>query len=114
MSLLHVSRRLATDSVINHSSIRTFATSSNLYSPSTHKVVLDNRTLYIDRTLAEALGWKPEKGHDAGIQLSLSGWGPTYFTITPVGTDSDRLARAVVESSNNPNVKQVLEYLKDR
>ncbi|KAI5122740.1 hypothetical protein M0805_009825 [Coniferiporia weirii] len=89
-------------------------TSATLRSPSEHRVVLDNQTLYIDQTLAEALGWKPEQGSDAGVQLSLSGWGPTYFAIAPTGSDSDRLARAVVQSSHNPKVKQVLDYLKER
>ncbi|KAH7921133.1 hypothetical protein BV22DRAFT_1019965 [Leucogyrophana mollusca] len=87
---------------------------ATIRSPSEHKVILDHQTLYIDRTLAEALGWKPEKGSDAGVQLSLSGWSPTYFAIAPTGSDSDRLARAVVESSHNPKVHEVLEYLKER
>lgn len=56
---------------------------------SEHKVILDNQTLYVDQSLAEALGWKPNS--DAGpIQLSLNGWAPTYFTITPTGSDSGR------------------------
>ncbi|KAH7919892.1 hypothetical protein BV22DRAFT_1022189 [Leucogyrophana mollusca] len=89
-------------------------TSAALRSPSEHRVVLDHQTLYVDRALAEALGWKPEKGSDAGVQLSLSGWGPTYFAIAPAGSESDRLARAVVESGHNPKVKAVLDYLKER
>ncbi|KAL4261968.1 hypothetical protein AB1N83_007124 [Pleurotus pulmonarius] len=93
---------------------RYLTTSTPARSTTEHKVVLDNKTLYIGQDLAEALGWKPEKGSDAGVQLSLTGWSPCYFTITPTGTDSDLLARAVVESSRNPNVQQVLDALKDQ
>lgn len=102
--------------LLRHSLIRArnLTTSTPVRSATEHKVVLDNQTLYIGKDLAEALGWKPEKGHDAGIQLSLTGWSPCYFTITPTGTDSDLLARAVVESSRNPNVQQVLDALKDQ
>lgn len=69
-------------------SARTFTTST---SATEHKVTLDNKTLYIDQSLAEALGWSPQSGSDAGIQLSMStmtGWGPSYFTITAAGSDS--------------------------
>ena len=59
---------------------RFMVTSTTLQSPSKHSVILDNQTLYVDQSLAEALGWKPDQGSDAGIELSLSGWGPTYFT----------------------------------
>jgi len=105
---------------------RFMATSTTLQSE--HRVILDNQTLYVDQSLAEALGWKPEEGSDAGIESSLSGWGPTYFTIAPTGSENGEsqcidisivlillcLARAVVESSHNPNVKRVLDYLKER
>lgn len=67
---------------------RFMATSTILQSPSEHRVILDNQTLYVNQSLAEALGWKPEQGSDAGIKLSLSGWGPTYFTIAPTGSES--------------------------
>ncbi|TDL27176.1 hypothetical protein BD410DRAFT_783364 [Rickenella mellea] len=102
--------------VVNHTCnfARLFASGTPRFSPSKHTVVLDNQTLYIDRDIAKALGWDPQRGSNAGIALSLSGWDPTYFTITPKGSDSDRLARSVVESGHNPNVKQVLDYLKDR
>ena len=68
-----------------------------------------------------------------GVPLTLSGWAPNYFAIARTGTDSgmsehqntfrrsllnaataDHLARATVESSRNPRVRQMLEYLKDR
>ncbi|KAI0364527.1 hypothetical protein BV20DRAFT_956031 [Pilatotrama ljubarskyi] len=84
------------------------------------KVVLeDNDTLYIDQELAEALGWTPQVAHsDSGtpgtVSLTLSGWAPHYFAIARTGSDSDRLARATVESSCNPRVQAMLEYLKDR
>jgi len=77
------------------------------------KVVLDNETLFIDQTLAEALGWKPDGSKD-GVPLTLSGWSPHYFAIAKTGSDSDLLARGTVESSRNPRVKEVLAYLKDR
>ncbi|TDL30217.1 hypothetical protein BD410DRAFT_56312 [Rickenella mellea] len=94
--------------------LRFFASSTSTRSTSKHTVVLDNQTLYIDESLAKALGWNPQHGSDVGVPLSLSGWGPSYFTITPKGSDSDRLSRSVVESGHNPNVKQVLDSLKDR
>jgi len=51
------------------------------------KVVLDGQTLYIERPLAEALGWKP--GTSAkGISLRLSGQEPKFFAITPTDTDA--------------------------
>ena len=77
-AIMHIARTRA----------RCVATSTSLQSPSEHRVILDNQTLYVDRSLAEALGWKAEQGSDAGIELSLSGWGPTYFTITPTGSES--------------------------
>lgn len=54
--------------------------------PTEHRVVLDNQTLYISQELAEGLGWKPSQSLD-GVKLSLHGWDPTFFTITPTGTD---------------------------
>jgi len=50
------------------------------------KVVLDGQTLYIEKPLAEALGWKPGTSAE-GVSLPLSGWEPKFFAITP--TDSD-------------------------
>ncbi|KAI0668856.1 hypothetical protein C8Q78DRAFT_1043332 [Trametes maxima] len=76
------------------------------------KVVLDNGTVYVDQALAEALGWTPQQAQ--GVSLTLSGWQPHYFAITRTGTDSDLLARGTVESSRNPKVQQMLDYLKDR
>jgi len=67
---------------------RSIATSTTWRSPSEHRVILDNQTLYVDQSLAQALGWKPEQGSEAGVELSLSGWGPNYFTISPAGSES--------------------------
>jgi hypothetical protein len=78
---------------ITRTHARFMATSTTLQSPSEHRVILDNQTLYVDQSLAEALGWKPEEGSDAGIELSLSGWGPTYFTIAPTGSESGESQR---------------------
>jgi hypothetical protein len=50
------------------------------------KVVLDGRTLYIEKPLAEALGWNPGTGTE-GVSLRLSGWEPRFFAITPTDTD---------------------------
>ncbi|KAJ7230672.1 hypothetical protein GGX14DRAFT_584239 [Mycena pura] len=74
------------------------------------KVVLDNNTLYVEQPVAEALGWERGKA----VQLTLSGWAPNYFAIASSGSDSDRLARGTVESSNNPKLRHVMDYLKDR
>jgi hypothetical protein len=52
------------------------------------KVVLDNNTLYVDQTIAEALGWKPDTESKDGVPLTLTGWSPHYFTIARTGTDS--------------------------
>ncbi|KAL5504824.1 hypothetical protein ACEPAH_7487 [Sanghuangporus vaninii] len=76
------------------------------------KVVLDNETLYIDKSLAEALGWTPEAGF-GGVNLRLYGWDPKYFVITPSGSDAERLAQGTVESAQNPRVQIVLNYLKE-
>ena len=50
------------------------------------KVVLDGQTLYIEKPLAEALGWNPGTSTE-GVSLRLSGWDPKFFAITPTGTD---------------------------
>lgn len=57
---------------------------------SEHKVLCDGQTLYIGQDLAEALGWQPEQGV-SGLKLSLHGWAPHYFTITPQGTDNGQI-----------------------
>ncbi|KAL5532154.1 hypothetical protein ACEPAF_5718 [Sanghuangporus sanghuang] len=76
------------------------------------KVVLDNETLYIDKPLAEALGWTSEAG-SGGVNLRLYGWDPKYFVITPSGSDAERLAQGTFESAKNPRVKTVLNHLKE-
>ena len=97
------------------------------------KVVLDGQTLYIEKPLAEALGWNPGTSTE-GVSLRLSGWEPKFFAITPTETDVgmystlvscpirkdrrqqahivDLLARATVESGKDPRVRQVLSYLR--
>ena len=50
------------------------------------KVVLDGQTLYIEKPLAQALGWDPGKSTE-GVSLRLSGWEPKFFAITPTDTD---------------------------
>ena len=59
--------------------------------PQKFTVTLDNEILYIDKELAQALGWKPNQDLD-GVPLSLHGWEPGYFTITPKGSDSGNQA----------------------
>ena len=49
--------------------------------------MLDGQTLYIEKPLAEALGWNSGTGTE-GISLRLSGWEPEFFTITPLDTDA--------------------------
>ena len=49
--------------------------------------MLDGQTLYVEKPLAEALGWSPGKSTE-GVSLRLSGWDPKFFAITPTGTDS--------------------------
>jgi len=49
--------------------------------------VLDGQTLYIEKPLAEALGWNSGTGTE-GISLRLSGWEPKFFTIAPLDTDA--------------------------
>ena len=87
--------------------------------------------LHIEQDLAKALARTPEYTTD-GVSLRLSGGGPNYFAITQKGTDasqffckndvrarvpqrktlSDLLACSTMESSRNPVVQGVLEYLK--
>ena len=62
----------------------------NRPAPREFKVILDNDTLYVDKALAEALGWKPEIGPD-GVPLTLNGWSPNYFAVARIGTDSGTL-----------------------
>ena len=42
--------------------------------------------MYIEKPLAEALGWNPGTGNE-GVSLRLSGWEPKFFAITPKNTD---------------------------
>lgn len=67
---------------------RSFSSVSPRTSPHTRhfQVVLDGETLYVEKPLAEALGWSEDSGHS--IPLRLSGWDPTFFAITQVGTDA--------------------------
>lgn len=51
------------------------------------KVTLDGDALYIDKDLAEALGWTTGLSTE-GLPLRLSGWEPHYFVITRPGTDA--------------------------
>jgi hypothetical protein len=51
------------------------------------KVLSDEQTLYIPKELAVRLGWTTELGQK-GLGLSLHGWEPTFFAITPCGSDS--------------------------
>lgn len=85
--------------------------SSQWPSPKEFRVLLDNETLYVDKDLAMALGWKPD---GPGASLTLNGVGQSYFTITPTGSDSDRLSSSTVESMQNSNVQKILAYMKDR
>lgn len=64
---------------------RAYSEASLFPQPKEYKVILDNQTLYIDQDLAKALGWKST---GEPMKLTLRGWEPTYFTITPTGTDS--------------------------
>ena len=116
------------------SAARRCSSTSSAPSRREFKVVLDNETLYVEQPLAEALGWTPDVPSEKGVSLTLSGWAPHYFAIAPTGSDSgehrgepikplilnlssqhvDRLARGTVESSRNPRVQELLEYLKDR
>ena len=58
------------------------------------KVVLDGQTLYIEKPLAEALGWSPGTSTE-GVSLRLSGWEPKFFAITPTGTDFGMLLSSI-------------------
>jgi len=53
------------------------------------KVTLDG--LYIEKELAQALGWAPGISTD-GVSLRLSGWDPHYFAVTQIGTDAGTLS----------------------
>ena len=53
------------------------------------KVTLDGQTLYIEKELAEALGWTKDTPTE-GVPLRLSGWSPNYFAITQKGTDAGK------------------------
>ncbi|PPQ80992.1 hypothetical protein CVT26_003612 [Gymnopilus dilepis] len=86
-------------------------TTSNNATHLDFKATLDGNTLYISQDAAKALGWTESTPLD-GVSLRLSGWGPHYFAITQKGTDADSLARATVESSQNPVVQATLEHLK--
>ncbi|TEB26416.1 hypothetical protein FA13DRAFT_1692224 [Coprinellus micaceus] len=81
--------------------------------PKEFKVTLDGGTLYIERGIAEALGWKSVLAAE-GVSLRLSGWAPSYFAITKKDTDADRLAMNTIEGSRDPKVQAVLEQLKRR
>lgn len=51
------------------------------------KVLLDGQTLYVGQELAEAMGWSEKMGAE-GVKLSLHGLSPTFFAVTPSGSDS--------------------------
>ena len=55
--------------------------------PKEFKVTLDGGTLYVEQEIAEALGWKGVLPAE-GVSLRLSGWAPSYFAITKMGTDA--------------------------
>ena len=111
----------------NYPRLPKFTVRSQSNSCQEFKVVLDGETLYVERSLAEALGWKHSQPQKS-VTLRLNGCAPTFFTITPSDTDSgrfsacnrfrlytvDALVRATVQSLRNPNVRKVLDYLKDR
>jgi len=79
----------------------------------TREIMVDNKILYITREIAESLGWKPDQGAN-GIPLTLYGREPSFFTITPTGSDSDRLSKLTVKISYEEPVKTALDHLKDR
>jgi hypothetical protein len=96
---------------------------------------LDGGTLYVEREIVEALGWRGELLVE-GVSLRLSGWAPKYFAITKKDTDAsslfrhvrstgqnslltwlrltDRLAVSTIEGSRDPQVQAVLERLKQK
>ena len=97
------------------------------------KVVLDesSRTVYVEQPLAEALGWSTETPAENGVPLTLRGWEPNYFVITRSGSEAgqdtplyeysttnvahaDELARSTIDSSRDPQMREVLDYLKER
>lgn len=61
----------------------------HLSPPKHFKVTLDGDTLYVDKELAEALGWREDTPTE-GVPLRLSGWSPHYFAITQKGTDAGK------------------------
>jgi hypothetical protein len=65
------------------------------------KVTLEGETLYIDKELAEALGWTPGLSTE-GLPLRLSGWEPRYFAVTRPGTDAgqSRHTLAAIQSQS--------------
>ena len=97
------------------------------------KVVLDesSRTVYVEQPLAEALGWSTETPAENGVPLTLRGWEPNYFIITRSGSEAgqdtpflyeystthvphaDELARSTINSSRDPQMREVLDYLKE-
>ena len=98
------------------------------------KVVLDesSRTVYVEQPLAEALGWSTETPAENGVPLTLRGWEPNYFVITRSGSEAgqdtpslyeysttnvphaDELARSTIDSSRDPQMREALDYLKER
>lgn len=86
--MLHsIPRKLATRHFV---ASRFSSTSSpSLSSAREFKVVLDNQTLYFEKPLAEALGWTHQSGVE-GVKLTLHGWDPKFFAITPSGADSGK------------------------
>ena len=98
------------------------------------KVVLDesSRTVYVEQPLAEALGWSTETPAENSVPLTLRGWEPNYFVITRSGSEAgqdtpslyeysttnvphaDELARSTIDSSRDPQMREVLDYLKER
>ena len=65
------------------------STSTSSSSAKEFKVVLDGETLYVDQSLAEALGWNPSR--PKSVSLTLSGWAPHYFAICRSNSDSGML-----------------------
>lgn len=51
------------------------------------KVVLDGQASYIERPIAEALGWSLRTGTE-GVPFRVSGCEPKFFRITPTNTDA--------------------------
>lgn len=74
-------------SAVNLLISRKFSSRTQAHSAREFKVLLDNQTLYVGQELAEAMGWSDKIGVD-GVKLSLHGLSPTFFSITPTGSDS--------------------------